>query len=89
VRMIEPYSSDEYYTVVKGVLVRREGMSPEAAEEIARKLDGRSQDVRDKVRVARLAPQLGVEKAVKLLLSPWLPGVTPSLPQRVDNKTTP
>ena len=36
--------------------------------EIARRLDGRSQDVRDAIRVARLAPQVGVEKAVELLL---------------------
>mgnify|MGYP001618560002 CR=1 FL=1 len=53
---------------VRGVLVRREGMEPEAAEGIARLLDGRSQDVRDAIRVARLTPQLGVERAVELLL---------------------
>ncbi len=67
-RRLNPYSRDEYLTVVKGVLVRRENMSQELAEEIAQRLDGRSQDVRDSIRVARLAPQLGVEKAVKLLL---------------------
>ncbi len=68
IRRLNPYSRDEYLTVVKGVLVRRENTSQELAEEIARRLDGRSQDVRDSIRVARLAPQLGVEKAVKLLL---------------------
>ena len=68
VRKIEAYSRSDYLTVVKGVLVRREDVKPELAEEIARRLDGRTQDVRDAVRVARLAPQLGVEKAVKLLL---------------------
>ena len=36
--------------------------------EIAKKLDGRSQDVRDAIRIARLAPHVGVEKAIKLLL---------------------
>jgi Holliday junction DNA helicase RuvB len=40
----------------------------ELAEEIAKRLDGKTQDVRDAVRVARLAPQLGVEKAIKLLI---------------------
>jgi Holliday junction DNA helicase RuvB len=40
----------------------------ELAEEIAQRLDGKSQDVRDAVRIARLAPQLGVERAIKLLL---------------------
>lgn len=68
VRKIEAYSRLDYQTVVKGVLVRRESVDPALAEEIAQRLDGRSQDVRDSVRVARLAPQLGVEKAIKLLL---------------------
>jgi holliday junction DNA helicase RuvB len=49
------------------VLVRREGASNETAEEIAKRLVGVSQDVRQAVNVARLAPQLGVEKAVKLV----------------------
>jgi Holliday junction DNA helicase RuvB len=68
IRRLNPYSRDEYLTVVKGVLVRRENTRQELAEEIAQKLDGRTQDVRDAIRVARLAPQLGVEKAVQLLL---------------------
>ena len=68
IRQMNPYGRTEYLTVVKGVLVRRENLSSELAEEIARKLDGRSQDVRDAIRVARLAPQLGVERAVSLLL---------------------
>jgi len=68
VRKLNPYSRSEFLAVVKGVLVRKESLSSELAEEIARKLDGRSQDVRDAIRIARLAPQVGVEKAIKLLL---------------------
>ena len=68
VRKIEAYSRLDYQKVVRGVLVRRENVEPELAQEIAQRLDGRSQDVRDSVRVARLAPQLGVAKAIKLLL---------------------
>lgn len=68
VRKIEAYNRADYQTVVKGVLAHRENVEPELAKEIAQRLDGRSQDVRDAVRVARLAPQLGVEKAIKLLL---------------------
>jgi len=68
IRRLNLYSRDEYLIVVKGVLERRENTSQELAKEIAERLDGRSQDVRDSIRVARLAPQLGVEKAVKLLL---------------------
>jgi Holliday junction DNA helicase RuvB len=67
IRQMNPYRRQEYLTVVKGVLVRRENLSSELAEEIANRLDGLSQDVRDAVRVGRLAPQLGVEKAIKLL----------------------
>jgi len=68
VRKLVPYGPLEYQRVVKGVLVRRENVSLELAQDIAQRLDGRSQDVRDAVRVARLAPQLGVEKAIRLLL---------------------
>ena len=67
IRQMNPYRRPEYLTVVKGVLVRRENLTSEVAEEIANRLDGLSQDVRDAVRVARLTPQLGVEKAIKLL----------------------
>ena len=65
---LHPYTRSDYLTVVKGVLVQREDVTSELAEEIARRLDGRSQDVRDAIRAARLAPQLGIERAVKLLL---------------------
>lgn len=69
IRKLQPYDAVQYRTVVKGVLVTRENVSPELAEEIARKLDGKTQDVRDAVRVARLAPQVGVDKALRLLLA--------------------
>ena len=44
-RKLKPYDTVGYRTVVKGVLVRREGVTPELAEEIAQKLEGKSQDV--------------------------------------------
>jgi Holliday junction DNA helicase RuvB len=65
---LKPYGAAEYRTLVKGVLVRREDVNPELAEEIAEKLEGKNQDVRDAVRVARLSPHLGVDKAIQLLL---------------------
>jgi len=68
IRHLSAYGSLEFTKVVKGVLVHREGMDPGVAEKIALSLNGRSQDVRDAVRVARLAPQLGVERAISLLL---------------------
>ena len=45
--------------MTKGVLMRRERVEPGLAEEIAQRLDGRTQDVRDAVRVTRLAPSVG------------------------------
>jgi Holliday junction DNA helicase RuvB len=64
IRKLTAYSRSDYLTVVRGVLARREGLDQELADEVARRLDGVSQDVRD----ARLAPQLGIDKAIKLLL---------------------
>jgi len=49
------------------VLVSRENLNPETADEIAHQLGGRTQDVRDAIRVARLVPQLGVSRAIDLL----------------------
>jgi hypothetical protein len=63
IRQLKPYDRAEFLTVVRGVLMRRESLSSELADEIAMKLDGLSQNVRDAIRVARLAPRLGVDKA--------------------------
>jgi Holliday junction DNA helicase RuvB len=68
IRKLTVYSRADYLTVVRGVLARREGLDQELADEVARRLDGISQDVRDAIRVARLAPQLGIVKAIKLLI---------------------
>ena len=68
IKKLTAYSRSDYLTVVRGVLAQREGMDQELADEVARRLDGVSQDVRDAIRIARLAPQLGIDKAIKLLL---------------------
>ena len=64
---IEAYTRSDYLTVVKGVLVRREGVNGDTADEIAARLDGRTQDVRDAIRVSRLAAVVGVNRAIELL----------------------
>ena len=69
IRKLKPYNATQYHVVVKGVLVRHENTSPALAEDIARKVEGKTQDVRDAVRVARLSPQLGIDKTIRLLLS--------------------
>ena len=76
IRRLSAYSRGDYLNVVRGVLVRREGVAVEIAEEIAQRLDGGSQDVRDAVRVTRLVSSLGIERAIELLLprgegTPW------------------
>jgi Holliday junction DNA helicase RuvB len=68
VRKLSAYNRSDYLTVVEGVLVARENLDKEMASEVARRLDGLSQDVRDAIRVARLTPQLGIERAIKLLI---------------------
>ncbi|AII59438.1 ATPase AAA [Dehalococcoides mccartyi CG4] len=68
IRMLAAYSREDFLTVVRGVLSSREGLNPETAAEVAEKLDGRTQDVRDAIRVARLTPQLGISRAIELLL---------------------
>jgi len=79
IKRLGTYSRQDFRTVVEGVLVRREGIAPAAAEEIAELLDGRSQDVRDAVRVARLTPGLGVKRAIDLLLPGGVRGVDTKL----------
>jgi len=68
IRRLGAYDRDDFRQVITGVMVRHEGISSEAAEKIADLLAGRTQDVRDAVRVARLSTRLGLEKAVRLLL---------------------
>jgi len=69
IRTLQAYSREDFLTVVRGVLANREGLEPEAAAEVATRLDGRTQDVRDAIRVARLTPQLGVSRAIELLMA--------------------
>ena len=68
VRKLGTYTNDQFRNVVRGVLVRREGISPAVAGEIADLLDGRTHDIRDAVRVARLSSDLGVKRAIELLI---------------------
>ena len=68
IRTLSAYSREDFLTVVRGVLVSREDLTPEMAGEIAALLDGRTHDVRDAIRAARLVPQLGVTRAVNLIM---------------------
>ena len=63
---VAEYSQTNYITVVKNVVIK-EGASEVDADLIAKAMLGRSRDVRDAVRVARLAKNVGVDKAINLL----------------------
>ena len=65
---LSEYVSSEYQQVVKNVLVTHEDTDANDAAEIALRLLGKTHDVRDAVRVARLAKRVGVKRAVELLM---------------------
>ncbi|MBN1189178.1 MAG: AAA family ATPase, partial [Dehalococcoidales bacterium] len=68
IRTLTAYNREDFRNVVQGVLTSKENIDTKIACEIAVKLDGRTQDMRDAIRVARLTPQLGADKAISLLL---------------------
>jgi Holliday junction DNA helicase RuvB len=66
-RELRPYSQAEFQDVVTSVLVQREGVDVAVAAEIAARLVGRTQDVRDAIRAARLSQQMDPQRAIELL----------------------
>lgn len=62
------YNAEEFRKVVINVLIRREGIVEDDAAKIAMRLLGKSRDVRDAIRVARLSRRVGVDRAVDLLI---------------------
>ena len=65
---LHAYSTKEFQEVVLGILMRREGLDEQSATQVATALIGRTNDIRDAIRIARLSKTLGVAKAVELLL---------------------
>jgi Holliday junction DNA helicase RuvB len=65
---LRKYTAQEYVEVVKVVLQRNEQCTRKQAILIAQQMVGRSQDIRDAIRVARLARQRGVPRAIDLAL---------------------
>jgi len=68
VHQLAEYAAKEFRDVVTSVLVAHEDTSQDEAHEIAMRLVGRTHDVRDAVRVARLAKRVGVKRSIELLL---------------------
>lgn len=65
---LRQYTMGEYYEVVKNILAFQEGAGSSVASEIAGRLIGKTQDVRDAIRVARLSKRVGVKRAIELLI---------------------
>ncbi len=63
---LEEYSSADFIKVVESVLASREVLSSSDAKKIAVGIEGRTHDVRDAVRVARLSRRIGVNRALEL-----------------------
>ena len=68
IQELSEYSATEFRAVVTSVLVTHEDTEHGTASAIATSLLGRTHDVRDAVRVARLAKRLGVKRSVELLI---------------------
>ena len=65
---LSEYSTTEFMGVVKSVLIAHEDTDEDSAAEISTRLLGKTHDVRDAVRVARLAKRVGVKRAIELLI---------------------
>jgi hypothetical protein len=63
------YSEQEFQEIVRSVLTRRENVDPEIADYIAHKIVPYSNDVRDAVRVGRLANS--VQEVDEVLRTVW------------------
>ncbi len=62
------YTATEFRSVVTSVLVTHEDTSYDVAAEISTRLLGKTSNVRDAIRVARLAKGVGVKRAAELLI---------------------
>ncbi len=62
------YSDQEFIFVVKNILQRNEELDEDSAALVAEKLVGKTHDIRDAVRVARLSKKVGVPRAIELLM---------------------
>ncbi|MDD5511804.1 MAG: AAA family ATPase, partial [Dehalococcoidales bacterium] len=65
---IRPYTSIEFINVVEQVLIKHESLSVEDAHEIAIRIIGKTNSIRDAVRIARLSKNIGVKRAIELIV---------------------
>ena len=65
---VKEYNTDDFKQVIVNVLTRRENCDEATSREIAKALIGKTRDVRDAVRIARLSKKVDVATAVRMLL---------------------
>jgi len=65
---LKEYSDQELIIVVKNVLQKNEELDDNSAALIAEKLVGKTHDIRDAVRVARVSKKVSVPHAIELLM---------------------
>ncbi len=62
------YTDLQFVQVVKSVLMQNEEMSADDSAIVAERIVGKTNDIRDAVRVARMAKMIGVNRAIELLM---------------------
>ncbi len=65
---VHEYNATEFRKVVTSALVAYEHIDSSSASEIATRLAGRTHDIREAIRVARLSKRVGIKRAVELLI---------------------
>jgi len=69
VYQIKEYDNITFKEVVKKALCIHENLDEQSASEIANCLTGKTNDVRDAIRVARLSKRVGIQRAVELIIT--------------------
>lgn len=65
---VHEYNATEFREVVTNALVAYEQLDPGSASEVALRLVGKTHDIREAIRVARLSKRVGIKRAVELLI---------------------
>jgi Holliday junction DNA helicase RuvB len=65
---LREYNDEQFLDVVKSVLRQEEACTAEDAAMIAEQLIGKTHDIRDAIRVARIGKKTGIKRAIELLI---------------------
>lgn len=65
---MKEYTNEQFFEVVKHVLEHSEKLTSEEAAMVAEQLVGKTHDIRDAIRVARISQKVGIHRAIELLI---------------------